>query len=86
MTHNNIHCSRNALICIENQFIQFNHLSFSLRLAMQAGRGDIHGMHRFIHYNDPYPIDVRYLSITTGFGNDGSWILDDDEGMTYCTL
>jgi len=44
------------------------------------GQGGIYAVNRLLVWKDPAPRNVRYLAITTGFGNTGRWWLRDDRG------
>ncbi len=41
------------------------------------------GVSAFLHYEDPNPISISYIAISTRFGSVGVWEFSNIPGMSY---
>lgn len=51
---------------------------------LELGQGGVYAVNRLLKWKDEAPRNIRYLSVSTGFGNTGRWwIRDERESTTY---
>ena len=48
---------------------------------LQAGGGGIPLSHTLLVWQDPNPLDVQYLALSTGMDNTGEWVIRQDQGQ-----
>jgi Farnesoic acid 0-methyl transferase len=65
-------------IVSENEFREFWISWFDGNI--QCGKGGEIGQNSFMQWTDPEFVGINHLSVTAGYGSNGTWIFNDDLG------